>query len=107
MKSRGFTVEAFSSAVDFLASPNLRNTSCLIVDVHMPRMTGIELHRRLVEAGYAIPTILITAYPDDSVRARALADGIICYLTKPCDEDALLGCVWSALERAKTVENDS
>jgi len=107
MKSRGFTVEAFSSAVDFLASPNLRNTSCLIADVHMPRVTGIELHRRLVESGYAIPTILITAYPDDSVRARALADGIICYLTKPCDEDALLGCVWSALERAKTVENDS
>ena len=46
----------------------------------MPRMTGIELHRRLAESGYAIPTILITAYPDDSVRARALADGIICYL---------------------------
>ena len=104
MKSRGFTVEAFSSAVDFLASPNLRNTSCLIADVHMPRVTGIELHRRLVESGYAIPTILITAYPDDSVRARALADGIICYLTKPCDEDALLGCVWSALERTEPGE---
>jgi len=107
MKSRGFTVEAFPSAVDFLACPNLRDTSCLIADVHMPRMTGIELHRRLVESGYAIPMILITAYPDDSVRARALADGIICYLTKPCDEGALLGCVRSALERAKAVENDS
>jgi FixJ family two-component response regulator len=107
MKSRGFTVEAFPSAVDFLARPNLRDTSCLIADVHMPRMTGIELHRRLVESGYAIPTILITAYPDDSVRARALADGVICYLTKPCDEDGLLGCVRSALDRAKTVENDS
>ena len=104
MKSRGFTVEAFPSAVDFLAGPNVRDTTCLIVDVHMPRMTGIELHRRLVEAGYAIPTILITAYPDESVRARALADGIICYLTKPCDEDALFGCVSSALERAKPDE---
>jgi FixJ family two-component response regulator len=62
-------------------------------------MTGIELHRRLVESGYAIPTILITAYPDDGVRARALADGVICYLTKPCDEDTLLACVSSALER--------
>lgn len=49
MKSRGFTVEAFSSALAFLSCPNVRNTSCLIVDVHMPRMTGIELHRRLVE----------------------------------------------------------
>jgi FixJ family two-component response regulator len=106
MKSRGFTVEAFPSAVDFLAGPNVRDTSCLIADVHMPRMTGIELHRHLVESGYAIPTILIT-YPDDGVRARALADGIICYLTKPCDEDALLGCVSSALERAKPGEYHS
>jgi FixJ family two-component response regulator len=100
MKSRGFTVEAFPSALDFLACPNVRDTSCLIVDVHMPRMTGIELHRRLLESGYAIPTILITAYPDDRVRARALADGIICYLTKPCEEDVLFGCISSALERA-------
>jgi FixJ family two-component response regulator len=107
MRSRGFTVEAFPSAVDFLAWSNLRDTSCLIVDVHMPRMTGIELHRRLVESGYAIPTILITAYPDDSVRAHALADGIICYLTKPCDEDALLGCVQSALERTEPSEYHS
>jgi len=104
MKSWGFTVEVFPSAVDFLARPNVRDTSCLIVDVHMPRMTGTELHRRLVELGHAIPTILITAYPDDSIRDRALADGIICYLTKPCDEDALLGCVRSALERAKPGE---
>ena len=104
MQAMDFTVEAFPSAVDFLACPNVRDTSCLIADVHMPQMSGIELHRRLVESGYAIPTILITAYPDDSVRARALADGIICYLTKPCDEDALLECVSSALERAKPGE---
>ena len=107
MKSLGFTVEVFASAVDFLAYSNVRDTSCLIVDVHMPQMTGIELHRRLVESGHAIPTILITAYPDDSVRARALADGVLCYLTKPCDEDALLGCVWSALEQAKPGEYNS
>jgi FixJ family two-component response regulator len=105
MTSMGFRVEAFSSALDFLARTNVRDTSCLIVDVHMPRMTGIELHRRLVESGYAIPTILITAYPDDSVRARALADGVICYLTKPCDEDALLGCVSTALERTEPGEH--
>jgi FixJ family two-component response regulator len=89
IKSRGFAVEAFQSAQAFLSCPNVRSTACLIADVHMPRMTGIELHRRLVESGYAIPTIPISAYFDDSVRARALADGIICYLTKPCDEDAL------------------
>ena len=101
MKSLGFAVEAFSSAIDFLACPNARDTSCLIADVHMPQMTGVELHRRLMELGYAIPTILITAYPDDSVQAQALADGVICYLSKPCEEEALLGCICLALERGQ------
>ena len=101
MKSLGFTVEAFPSAVDFLASPHLRNTSCVIADINMPHMTGFELHRHLVESGYGIPMILITAYPDDSIRGRAMAEGVICYLTKPCDENALLGCVRSALKRIK------
>ena len=64
MKSRGFAVEAFPSALAFLSSPNVRNTSCLIVDARMPRMTGIELHRRLVESGYAIPTVL-SGYVDE------------------------------------------
>jgi len=105
MTSMGFRVEAFSSALDFLACTNIRDTSCLIVDVHMPRMTGIELHRRLVESGYAIPTILITAYPDESVRVRAMADGVIGYLTKPCDSEELLACVSSALERAERGEH--
>src|SRR5215831_8688673 len=100
MTSMGFRVEAFSSALDFLARTNIRDTSCLIVDVHMPRMTGIELHRRLVESGYAIPTILITAYPDESVRLRAMADGVIGYLTKPCDSEELLRCVSRALQRS-------
>jgi FixJ family two-component response regulator len=103
----GFTIEAFPSAVDFLASPNVRRTSCLIVDVQMPRMTGPELHSRLVGSGYDIPTILITAYPDDSVRDRALGQGVVGYLTKPIDEEALLGCVESALQRAKSDENPS
>ena len=105
MTSMGFRVEAFSSALDFLARTNICDTSCLIVDVHMPRMTGIELHRRLVESGYAIPTILITAYPDESVRVRAMADGVIGYLTKPCDSEELLACVSSALERAERGEH--
>src|SRR5262249_22919741 len=100
MTSMGFAVEAFSSALDFLARPNIRDASCLIVDVHMPGMTGIELHRHLVDSGYVIPTILITAYPADSVRVRALADGVMFYLSKPCDSDELLRCVSRALQRA-------
>ncbi|MDI4239020.1 response regulator [Bradyrhizobium sp. Arg237L] len=107
MQAMGFTIEAFPSAVDFLASPNVRHTSCLIVDVHMPRMTGTELHSHLVGSGYDIPTILITAYPDDRTRAWALSHGVVGYLTKPIDEEVLLGCVESALQRAKSDENPS
>jgi FixJ family two-component response regulator len=107
MQAIGFTIEAFPSALDFLASPNVRHTSCLIVDVHMPGMTGTELHSRLVGSGYDIATILITAYPDDSARAQALGQGVVGYLTKPIDEQALLGCLESALQRTKSDENPS
>jgi len=62
MRSLGYTIEAFPSAADFLASPHLAKTACLIADVNMPVMTGIELHRHLVAGGRAIPTILVTAY---------------------------------------------
>jgi FixJ family two-component response regulator len=107
MQAMGFTIEAFPSAADFLTSPNIHHTSCLIVDVHMPRMTGIELHSRLLGSGYDIPTILITAYPDDSARARSLEHGVVDYLTKPIDEAVLLRCVESALQRANSGENPS
>jgi FixJ family two-component response regulator len=101
LESLGYTVDVFASAMDFLVCPTVRDTSCLITDVQMPRMTGVELHARLLESGYAIPTILITAYPDDGIRAHVLAAGVICYLSKPLDEDALLQCVRLALERTK------
>ena len=97
MKSLGHNVEAFSCAADFLASPRLVETSCLIADVQMPAMTGIELYKRLIENGHAIPTILVTAYPDDDARARALKAGIICYLRKPVDEERLKRCLRAAL----------
>jgi FixJ family two-component response regulator len=99
--SLGFKVHAFPSAIEFLASADIRATSCMIADVHMPHMSGIELFRRLTELGHPIPTILITAYPNDSVRDRALADGVIGYLTKPFDDNALIGCVESALRSPK------
>jgi len=103
----GYTVEAFSSAADFLASRLLPETSCLIADVNMPGMTGIELHRQLVDAGYAIPTILVTAYPDEVVRDRALKDGVVCYLSKPVDDNHLERCLRSALEPDTPVEEYS
>jgi FixJ family two-component response regulator len=98
MRSLGYDVAAFPSAADFLASPRLAKTACLIADVHMPAMTGLELHEYLIEAGYAIPTILVTAYPDDVDRARALNDGVVCYLRKPLDEQHLMRCLRAALD---------
>ena len=106
MKSLGYTVEAFSSAADFLASPHLIETACLIADVHMPAMTGIELYRHLIDAGYAIPTILVTAYPNDVDRARALNDGVVCYLRKPVDDDHLMRCLRTALSCAELPDVD-
>jgi FixJ family two-component response regulator len=103
----GYTVEAFPSAADFLASRLLPETDCLIADVHMPRMTGAELHKHLVNAGYAIPTILVTAYPDEVVRERALKDGVVCYLSKPVDDNHLERCLRSALQPGAPLEENS
>ena len=107
MRSLGYNVEAFSSAADFLASPRLIETTCLIADVHMPAMTGVELYRHLIGAGYTIPTILVTAYPDDVDRARALNDGVVCYLRKPVDEQYLIRCLRAALESGEPGEENS
>jgi FixJ family two-component response regulator len=107
MRSLGYSVETFPSAADFLASPLLVETACLIADVHMPAMTGLELHRHLIDAGYAIPTILVTAYPDEDVRARALKDGVVCYLRKPVDEKHLMRCLRAALHSDEPREENS
>ena len=107
IRSLGYGVEAFPSATDFLASPHLGETACLIADVHMPTMTGLELHRRLIEMGHAIPTILMTAYPDNDVRARALKDGVVCYLRKPVDEKHLMQCLRAALHSDEPSEENS
>lgn len=98
VKSLGFRAVAFSSAEDFLNSEGHGSASCLIADVQMPGMTGPELHDRLTTSGQHIPTILITAYPDERVRARALQAGMVCYLTKPFKESDLLACLDSALD---------
>jgi len=107
MKSRGYRVEAFPSAADFLASPYLSQAACLIADVHMPAMTGPELYRHLIASGYQIPTILMTAYDDDQIRARALKDGVVCYLPKPVDEKRLLACLHAALQSREPIEDNS
>jgi FixJ family two-component response regulator len=99
LRSLGFAAEAFSSGQAFLSSPHLGRMACLIADVHMPGMSGLDLHHRLVTSGRRLPTILITAYPNDQARGRALGAGVVCYLAKPFDEDDLLRCLRSILGR--------
>ena len=73
----------------------------------MPAMTGLELYRHLIDAGYAIPTILVTAYPDDDVGTRALNDGVVCYLRKSVDEKHLMRCLRAALYSGEPREENS
>jgi len=99
VKSLGYTVAVFPSAAQFLASPRFAATACLVADVHMPAMTGVELFMYLIETGQGIPTILVTAYPDDRVRDRMLGEGVRCYLSKPLEETVLIDCLHSAVAR--------
>src|ERR1700758_154173 len=107
MTALGYAAEVFPSAADFLASPLLSATACLVTDVQMPGMTGLELHRHLVDAGYAIPTIVVTAYPDEVVRKSALNGGVVCYLCKPVDDEHLERCLRSALASGKPLQENS
>ena len=97
LKAMGFATRSSRSAEDFLRSGQLGSASCLIADMRMPGMTGLDLHSRLVQSGEAIPTILITAFPNDRDRARALNAGVVCYLVKPFNDEELLRCIRTAL----------
>lgn len=97
LDSMGFDVETFASAQEFLDSYRLHVTACLISDMRMPDMSGLVLHAKLIASGRNIPTILITAFPNETDRARALREGIFCYLPKPFNENTLRVCLNSAL----------
>jgi FixJ family two-component response regulator len=97
--SFGFETRAFSSAEEFLQSSSLDETACLVSDIHMPTISGIELQRVLRSQGRDIPTILMTAFSNENVKSRALAGGAVCFLMKPFDARTLLGCIKNALTR--------
>ena len=99
LRSLGYIVHTFPSAEAFLESPQLHNTWCVIADIRMPGMTGIELQSRLLAEGNAMPFVFVTAVPEESVRARAMAQGAICFLTKPFDEGSLIASLGKALAR--------
>jgi FixJ family two-component response regulator len=99
LRSLGYIVHVFPSAKAFLQSLQLTNTWCVITDVRMPEMSGVELQSRLRAQGNQMPFIFVTAVADESVRARALGDGAICFLTKPFDEDVLIRCLGTVIDR--------
>src|ERR1700676_2168162 len=88
--AHGFVTTVFASADQFLASGQLHDAACLIVDVRMPGISGLQLHQQLMAAGYQIPTILVTGCPTATDRDVALASGVVSYLAKPFSEWALL-----------------
>jgi FixJ family two-component response regulator len=96
VRSMGHRVAGFASAADFLASGELERTEFLIVDSRMPGMTGLELHRRLVAAGIAVPTAIVTAYPADPSRLQMMAAGIT-VLEKPLSPADLAACLETAM----------
>jgi FixJ family two-component response regulator len=102
VRSLGYTVYVFPSAEAFLQSEQVNNTWCVICDVRMPAMSGIELQSRLRTQGNRVPFVFVTAVPEQSVRARALKDGAICFLIKPFDEDILISCLGTAVERHRS-----
>lgn len=98
LTSMGFAVHAFASANEFLGSPRLKDTLCIVADVEMPGMSGLELQDHLVARGANIPVIFITAFAEDRIRERALKGGAVCFLSKPFDEAQLLECVKRSLQ---------
>jgi FixJ family two-component response regulator len=99
IKSYGFAVETFASAQDFLTSGRLNETACLVLDVQMPGLNGLELQDRLIAGGHQVPIIFITAFSDENARAQALQAGALSYLIKPFEEADLLNAINLALQR--------
>jgi FixJ family two-component response regulator len=97
IRSHGHSIAAFGSAEDFLESGRVNETDCLICDIRMQRMSGIELQKALIADRYRLPIIFVTAYPTEGAREDALAAGAIGFLNKPCDEDTLIALVDQAL----------
>ena len=98
--SVGFRAEVFCSGEEFLKSPVVSQTDCLIADVRMPGMTGLELQERLNAAGASVPIVFISAHDDKEARARGLRAGAIDFLQKPFSEESLLGAISAGLDKS-------
>jgi FixJ family two-component response regulator len=99
LSSHGYVVHTFASAEDFLQSAHLDDSLCVVADVQMAAMSGLDLLTHMRVRGNDAPFIFITAFPDENIRARALKAGAICFLAKPFAGPALINCIESALKR--------
>jgi FixJ family two-component response regulator len=99
LNAAGYSSLTFENARSFLGSSARASVACLVADMRMSGMTGIELHEHLASSGNGVPTIIITAHPDEPTRARASEAGITCFLAKPFTPDELLACVRKAIAR--------
>ena len=100
VRSLGYQAAAFASAEEFLQSERVDDTSCLIADVQMPGLSGVDLQSWLIARGVRMPTIFITAFPEEATRLRAMRAGAVGYLAKPFSEESLLKCLDTALGSA-------
>jgi FixJ family two-component response regulator len=98
LKSLGYATATFASAEEFLRSGRLHDTACLITDVQMPGMDGVELQNHLISNGDCTPVIFVTAYPNETTRERVLGAGAVGYLSKPFREENLIECLGKALK---------
>jgi FixJ family two-component response regulator len=101
LESAGFSAVTFARGSSLLNFRRLSKVACLIADMRMGEMTGLELHQHLVASNHPIPTILMTAYPDERVRAQAIKANVVCYLAKPFAADELLACLRRAIQKRK------
>ncbi|WP_254017137.1 response regulator transcription factor [Mesorhizobium escarrei] len=101
VRLHGFLVHAFASAEEFLESPHVGDTNCVITDVRMPGMSGVDLQDHLIAQGIRVPVIFISAFPEERTRKRALEAGAAGFLTKPFDGKVLIDCVSNALQESE------
>lgn len=102
LKAAGFATAAFESAETFLGSASRARAACVVADMRMPGMSGLDLYQHLLASGRGIPTVIITAHSEQLAQARAREAGITCYLIKPFAPDELLECVHQALAKSQT-----
>jgi FixJ family two-component response regulator len=99
VKSLGYAAVTFASAEEFLTSGKVKDTSCLITDLQMPGMKGLDLQSHLLEERYRTPVIFVTAFPNNKARTQALRAGAVAFLSKPFEETSLIGSIEIAVEK--------